>query len=63
MKPKETWLFPPEEEQFPICYRLEPEKRATPQFDNCSIAQFPVAEPGEMGMQVLDNCCEEHGMS
>jgi hypothetical protein len=40
--------------------RLEPEKRLCPAFDPVSIAKFPVAEPGEMGMRVLDNFCEEH---
>ena len=40
--------------------RLEPEKRLCPAFDPTSIAKFPVAEPGEMGMRVLDNFCEEH---
>ena len=40
--------------------RLEPEKRLCPLFDPVSIAEFPVAEPGEMGYRVLDNFCEEH---
>lgn len=42
--------------------RLEPEKRLCAKFDNVSIATFPVARPGEMGMRVLDNCAEEHQM-
>lgn len=42
--------------------RLEPEKRLCPKFDETSIALFPVAAPGEMGMRVLDNCAEEHIM-
>ena len=40
--------------------RLEPEKRMCPIFDPVTIAKFPVAKPGEMGMRVLDNFCEEH---
>lgn len=42
--------------------RLEPERRLCPAFDPVSIATFPVAERGEMGMRVLDNCCEDHIM-
>ena len=42
------------------CLRLEPEKRLCPLFDPVSIAEFPVAEPGEMGYRVVDNFCEEH---
>lgn len=42
--------------------RLDPSKRICPKFDDVSIALFPVAEPGEMGMRVLDNCAEEHIM-
>jgi hypothetical protein len=40
--------------------RLEPEKRLCPAFDPVSIAKFPVAAPGEMGVRVLDDFCEEH---
>lgn len=43
-------------------FRLEPEKRLCPKFDETSIALFPVAEPGEMGVRVVDNCAEEHIM-
>lgn len=42
--------------------RLCPEKRLCAKFDSLSIAVFPVAAPGEMGMRVLDNCAEEHIM-
>lgn len=42
------------------CLRLEPEKRLCPLFDPVTIAEFPVAAPGEMGFRVLDNFCEEH---
>jgi len=42
--------------------RLDPEKRLCPQYDSDSIALFPVAARGEMGVRVLDNFCEEHIM-
>ena len=42
--------------------RLNPEKCLCAKFDELSIAKFPVARPGEMGMRVLDNCAEEHIM-
>ena len=42
--------------------RLDPEKRLCPSFDDLSIALFPVADKEEMGMRVVDNCCEEHIM-
>ena len=42
--------------------RLHPEKRLCSKFDETSIAKFPVAKPGEMGMRVVDNCAEEHIM-
>ena len=42
--------------------RLDPEKRLCPQFDSTGIALFPVAKRGEMGVRVLDNCCEDHIM-
>jgi len=41
---------------------LDPEKRLCPLFDSQSIALFPVAPSGEMGLRVLDNCCEDHIM-
>lgn len=40
--------------------RLDPESRVCPAFDSVTIAEFPVAAPGEMGFRVLDNFCEEH---
>ena len=40
--------------------RLSPELRLCPKFDAVSIADFPVAQPGEMGFRVVDNCAEEH---
>lgn len=42
--------------------RISPQLRLCPKFDSVSIAQFPVAAPGEMGVRVLDNCAEEHIM-
>lgn len=42
--------------------RLNPKARLCPNFDEESIALFPVATPDEMGMRVLDNCAEEHIM-
>ena len=51
-----------EEDDWPVCYRLEPEKRLVPRFDSCCIAEFPVAKPGKMGFRVVDNCCEDHIM-
>ena len=40
--------------------RLDPEARIASKFDAVTIAKFPVAEPGEMGFRVLDDCAEEH---
>lgn len=42
--------------------RLDPESRLCPKYDAVSIKSFPMAQPGEMGMRVLDNCAEEHMM-
>ena len=42
--------------------RLNPEERVCPKFDQTSIAMFPVADPDDMGMRVLDDCAEEHIM-
>ncbi len=44
----------------PPVYRLDPSIRLCPNFDKSSMALFPVPEPGEMGMRVLDNITEEH---
>ena len=40
--------------------RLDPEEQLCPKFDSASIAKFPVAEPEDMGVRVVDNCAEEH---
>ena len=42
--------------------RLDPAGRLVPRFDPAGIAKFPVAEPGQMGFRVLDDCCQEHIM-
>ncbi len=42
--------------------RLDPEARLCPMFDNVSIKKFRVADRGQMGVRVLDNCAEEHIM-
>lgn len=42
--------------------RLDPQERLCPKFDKHSLAMFPVADPGEMGLRVIDNCAEEHIM-
>ncbi len=42
--------------------RLNPSERICPLFDGVSIALFPVAKPGKMGMRVLDDCAHEHIM-
>lgn len=42
--------------------RLDPEEQLCPKFDSVSIAKFPVAEPEDMGVRVVDNCAEEHMM-
>ena len=40
--------------------RLDPSQRLVPRFDTASIAQYPVAAPGEMGFRVVDNCAEDN---
>ena len=40
--------------------RLDPSKVICPKFDEKSIAMFPVADPEDMGVRVVDNCAEEH---
>ena len=42
--------------------RLDPTARLCPKFDETSIALFRVAELGEMGVRMADNCAEEHIM-
>ncbi len=43
-------------------FRLSPEKRLCPGFDETSIALHGVADREEMGVRVVDNCAEEHQM-
>ena len=40
--------------------RLNPHRRLCAKFDATSIAEFPVASRGDMGIRVVDNCAEEH---
>lgn len=42
--------------------RIIPENRVCAKFNLQSLATFPVAAPGEMGMRVIDDCAEEHMM-
>lgn len=44
------------------CLRLNPEDRLCPKFDDTSIAKFRRAGRGEMGVNVVDDCAEEHIM-
>lgn len=42
--------------------RLSPQERICPIYDEVSIRKFAVADRGEMGVRVVDNCAEEHIM-
>lgn len=42
--------------------RIDPEEQIAPAFDSCSIKKFAAPDREEMGVQVLDNCAEEHQM-
>ena len=42
--------------------RLDPEKRLCSQWDATSIRKFPLASWDRMGVQVLDDFCQEHIM-
>lgn len=42
--------------------RLSPDAALCPKFDYSSIALHSVADVGEMGVRVVDNCAEEHIM-
>lgn len=61
---RKTMRKPPASEweparEFPAL-RLEMERRLCPAYDDTGIARFPVAAPGEMGVRVVDDFCEEH---
>ncbi|MPN13016.1 hypothetical protein SDC9_160336 [bioreactor metagenome] len=45
-----------------VCLRLDPEERLCPKFDSVSIAKFRRAHWEEMGVNVVDDCAEEHIM-
>ena len=62
MRPKEEWVFPGREETAEAVFRLEPDKRLTPSFGPSGTALFPVASPEQMGVRVVDDCCQEHEM-
>ncbi|HIT35035.1 MAG TPA: hypothetical protein IAC31_10515 [Candidatus Faecousia intestinigallinarum] len=47
------------QKNIPADLRLEPEKRLCPKFDEKSLALFPASDE-IMGVQVVDNCAEEH---
>ena len=49
------------EEQRLLELRIDPERRLCPIFDSVCIAKFRPASQ-EMGVRVLDNCCEDHIM-
>ena len=42
--------------------RLDPEERLCSKFDSSAVAKFSVADRGEMGVRVVDDCAEEHIM-
>ena len=42
--------------------RLSPELRLSSKFDATSVSKFEDADPGVMGVRVIDNCAEEHIM-
>ena len=42
--------------------RVDPAQRLCSKFDSTSIAQFPVAPDGAMGVRVVGDCAEEHMM-
>ena len=44
------------------CFRLEPDKRLTPLYDDVSVKKYRAPSRKKMGMRVLDNFCEEHIM-
>ena len=50
------------EKKLPEDLRVNPDEMICNKFNETSIAEFPVAKPGEMGFRVLDNCAEEHIM-
>ena len=47
-------------EQEELC--VNPDTRLCSKFDETSIAKFPVAPEGAMGVRVVDNCAEAHEM-
>ena len=41
---------------------VDPEKRLCPSYNYLSIAKYRTASRNEMGVQIIDNICEEHIM-
>lgn len=41
---------------------LDREQRVCPEYDSTGIRKTEVAEPGDVGMRVVDDCAEEHIM-
>lgn len=52
----------PIRKDIPENLRIDPQARLCSKFDSQTIAKFPIAQPGEMGMRVLDDFTEEHIM-
>ena len=42
--------------------RISPVNRICSKYNLQSLATFPIAAPGEMGLHVIDDCTEEHIM-
>lgn len=40
--------------------RLNPDQRLSPQYDDASIKNYPIASAEKMGFRVKDNCAEEN---
>ena len=43
--------------------RLNPDQRLSPQYDDMSIKNTPIASAERMGFRVKDNCAEENNQS
>ena len=50
----------PQKERGELC--VDPNIRLCSKFDELSIAKFPVAPEGAMGVRVVDNCAEAQEM-
>ena len=45
-----------------VKFRISPVNRICSKYNLQSLATFPIAAPGEMGLHVIDDCTEEHIM-